>query len=103
RRFGTNRTLQFSGLLVFIGMMGAVTFPQLVLCPLPFMLVGLGVACNIPSVYSVAGKHKTISPGVALAMLSSVSYLGFLMGPPIIGYIAEVLNLRYSFGVFACF
>lgn len=102
-RIGRKRTLQISGLLMFIGMMGAVIFPQLVLCTLAFMLVGLGVACNIPSVYSVAGKHKTISSGVALAMVSSVSYLGFLMGPPIIGYIAEVLNLRYSFGVFACF
>ncbi len=102
-RIGRKRTLQISGILMFTGMMGAVLFPQFVLCTLAFMLVGLGVACNIPSVYSVAGKHKTISSGVALAMVSSVSYLGFLMGPPLIGYIAELFSLRHSFGVFACF
>lgn len=102
-RIGRKRTLQISGILMFVGMMSAVAFPQLILCTIAFMLVGLGVACNIPSVYSVAGKHKSISSGVALAMVSSVSYLGFLMGPPLIGYIAEAFSLRYSFGVFACF
>ncbi|NQD69528.1 MFS transporter [Sphingobacterium shayense] len=102
-RIGRKRTLQISGVLMFVGMMTAVLFPSLILCTLAFMLVGIGVACNIPSVYSVAGKHKTISSGVALAMVSSVSYLGFLMGPPLIGYIAELFSLRYSFGVFAFF
>lgn len=102
-RIGRKRTLQISGILMFVGMMGAVVFPQLLFCTLAFMLVGIGVACNIPSVYSVAGTHKTISSGVALAMVSSVSYLGFLMGPPLIGYIAELFSLRYSFAVFACF
>lgn len=102
-RIGRKRTLQISGILMFAGMMSAVIFPQLILCTLAFMLVGLGVACNIPSVYSVAGTHTTISSGAALAMVSSVSYLGFLMGPPLIGYIAEVFSLRHSFGVFACF
>ena len=102
-RIGRKRTLQISGLLMFCGMMTAVTFPQLTLCTLGFMLVGLGVACNIPSVYSVAGTHPTISSGIALAMVSSVSYLGFLMGPPLIGYIAEAFSLRHSFGLYACF
>lgn len=102
-KIGRKRTLQISGILMFVGMMGAVVFPQIIFCTLAFMLVGLGVAVNVPSVYSVAGTHKTISSGVALAMVSSVSYLGFLMGPPLIGYVAEISNLRYSFGLFACF
>ena len=68
-----------------------------------FMMVGLGVACNVPTVYSVAGKNKNVNPGVALAMVSSISFLGFLMGPPLIGYIAEAFDLRYSYALFACF
>ena len=103
RKIGRQRTLQISGILMFVGMMTAVVFPNLIICTLAFMLVGIGVACNVPSVYSVAGKHKTIASGVALAMVSSVSYLGFLIGPPLIGYIAELFSLRYSFGIFALF
>jgi MFS family permease len=41
-----------------------------------------------------------------LTIVSSVSFLGFLMGPPIIGYIAEISSLRYSFafiGIFGFF
>lgn len=103
RKLGRKRTLQYSGLLMFVGMMTSVIFPEFIICTLAFMLVGIGVACNVPSIYSIAGQNKNVPSGVALAMVSSISYLGFLMGPPLIGYIAEAFSLRYSYGVFACF
>ncbi|MGV6946005.1 MFS transporter [Sphingobacterium kyonggiense] len=102
-KLGRRRTLQLSGLLMFAGMLTSVLFPNLYICTLAFMLVGLGVACNVPTVYSVAGKHKTIPAGVALAMVSSISFLGFLMAPPLIGYIAELFSLQYSFALFSLF
>jgi MFS family permease len=102
-RLGRKITLQISGILMFTGMMLSVLFPQFWLCTFAFMLVGIGVACNIPTVYSLAGQNKKVPSGVALAMVSSVSYLGFLLGPPLIGYIAEIFSLRYSYGVFAFF
>lgn len=103
RRLGRQRTLQISGCMMFVGMLVSVLFPNIWICTLAFMLVGLGVACNVPTIYSVTGKHKTIPAGVALAMVSSISFLGFLMGPPLIGYIAELSSLRYSFSLFSCF
>ena len=45
----------------------------------------------------LAGKSSTKSPGVAIASVSTVSYFGFLFGPPLIGYVAEAANLRWSF------
>nr|WP_315400338.1 MFS transporter [uncultured Sphingobacterium sp.] len=102
-RLGRKRTLQISGILMFVGMMTSVIFPRFYISTLAFMMVGIGVACNVPTVYSVAGQNKKVTPGVALAMVSSISFLGFLMGPPLIGYIAELTSLRYSYGVFAFF
>ena len=102
-RIGRKSTLQISGILMFIGMILSVVFPDFWVCTAAFMLVGIGVACNVPTVYSLAGQNKKIPSGVALAMVSSVSYLGFLMGPPMIGYIAEIFNLQYSFGLIAFF
>jgi MFS family permease len=67
------------------------------------MLVGLGVSSIVPTVYSAAGKHGKVPPGIALATVSSVSFLGFLMGPPLIGYISEIASLRYSFAVIGVF
>lgn len=102
-RIGRKTTLQISGIFMFTGMMISAIFPQFWICTLAFMLVGIGVACNVPTVYSLAGKNKKVSSGVALAMVSSISFLGFLLGPPLIGYIAEISSLRYSFGIFAIF
>ena len=102
-RFGKQRTLQVSGLLMFSGMMLSVLTPTIWICTIAFMMVGLGVACNVPIVYSVTGKHPRIPAGVALALVSSISFFGFLLGPPLIGYIAEAFNLRYAFAVFSLF
>ena len=102
-RFGKRRILQISGIMMGTGLLISVFFPTLVICTLAFMLVGMGVACTVPTVYSVAGQHKTINPGIALALVSSISFLGFLLGPPLIGYIAELFDLRYSYALFAIF
>jgi MFS family permease len=48
-------------------------------------------------VYSAAGKSKTMLPGVALAAVSTIGFIGFLFGPPIIGFIAGLATLRGSF------
>lgn len=102
-RLGRKRVLQVSGGFISLGMFTAVAFPYLITATLAFMLVGLGVATVVPTVYSVAGRNQKVSPGMALAMVSSVSYLGFLMGPPLIGYIAELASLRYSYAVIGIF
>lgn len=102
-KYGKKRIMQISGFFMSSGLLISVFFPQLIVCTLAFMLVGLGVACNVPTVYSVAAKSTKGAAGVALATVSSVSFLGFLMGPPLIGYIAELFDLRYSYALFACF
>ncbi|MFC6098863.1 MFS transporter [Olivibacter domesticus] len=102
-RLGRKTVLQVSGVLISLGMFIAVIFPYVVTAVLAFMLVGLGVATVVPTVYSVAGRNAKVAPGIALAMVSSVSYLGFLMGPPLIGYIAELASLRYSYAVIGVF
>lgn len=99
RKLGRKTTLQISGVLIFVGMGISVLFPFIVTATIGFMLVGLGVACVVPTVYSISGRNGKVAPGMALAMVSSVSYLGFLMGPPLIGYIAQLADLRFSYAV----
>lgn len=102
-KFGRKRVLQVSGCAISIGLLSAVAFPYLIPCMIAFMVVGLGVATVVPSVYSLAGKNGKIPPGEALTAVSSVSFLGFLLGPPFIGYIAEVWGLPYSFAIIGTF
>ncbi len=102
-RVGRKRLMQVCGVMISTGLFTAVFFPYLVPSTLGFMLVGLGVSSMVPSVYSAAGRHSKVPTGIALATVSSVSFLGFLMGPPLIGYISEAANLRYSFAVIGVF
>jgi MFS family permease len=102
-RFGRKRLLQVSGIMISSGLFIAVLFPYLVASTFGFMMVGLGVSSIVPSVYSAAGRQGKVAPGIALATVSSVSFLGFLMGPPLIGYISAAAGLRYSFAVIGIF
>ncbi len=102
-KIGRRKLLQICGIMISAGLFISVLFPYLITCTMAFMLVGLGVSSIVPTVYSMAGKHKKVPPGIALVTVSSVSFLGFLMGPPLIGYISEIAGLRYSFAVIGIF
>lgn len=103
RKIGRKRLLQIGGTMISAGLYLAVLFPNIVIATIAFMIVGLGVSSIIPSVYSAAGRHTKVPPGIALATVASVSYFGFLIGPPLIGYISEAFGLRYSFAVIGIF
>ena len=101
-RFGLKRTLQVSGTLTTTGLLIAVIFPYFYTAIAGFLLVGFGVSSVVPMVYSAAGRSKTMTPGVALAAVSTIGFIGFLVGPPVIGFIAGIATLRASF-VFIAF
>lgn len=100
-RFGLRLTLQMSGGLIAAGLMLSVLYPQLITAVCGFMLVGFGISSIVPLVYSAAGRSKILSPGVALAAVSTIGFFGFLLGPPMIGLIAGLFNLQVSFTVIA--
>ena len=106
RKYGAKKILLVSGITISLGLYMAVVFPYLIPSTIAFMMVGFGVSNVIPIVYSITGRTSTLPTGEALTIVSGISFLGFLMGPPIIGHIAELTGLRYSFafiGVFGVF
>ena len=100
-RMGKQKVLQLSGIVIATGLLIAVLFPQIVPATTGFLIVGFGVSSVIPLIYSAAGKSTSLSPGVALAAVSSIGFLGFLVGPPVIGFIAQASSLRWSFSLIA--
>jgi len=102
-KFGRERVMQISGIMISAGLFTAVFLPYIIPCTIAFMAVGLGVATIVPTVYSMAGKNPTVPPGEALTIVSSVSFLGFLMGPPVIGHIAQNFGLQFSFAFIGIF
>lgn len=100
-KFGVKRMLQISGSVITTGLLLAVIFPYLATATGGFFLVGFGVSSVVPIVYGLAGKSTTMSAGAALAAVSTIGFLGFLIGPPLIGFIAQAISLRWSFTLIA--
>lgn len=100
-KFGVSKVLKMNGIIIFVGLITAVLFPYLASATFGFLLVGLGTSSVVPLCYGLAGKSKTMHPGYALVSVTSVGFLGFLLGPPLIGFIAQAVSLRLSFTLIA--
>lgn len=98
-RFGVVRVLMVSGLTIASGLFTVALFPFLATATLGFMLIGFGVSAVVPISYGLCGRSRTMKSGAAIAMVSTIGMLGFLLGPPVIGFVAEVSNLRWSLGL----
>ncbi|MFN3392212.1 MAG: MFS transporter [Meiothermus ruber] len=100
-RFGPVVMARVGGLLAATGFVTtlATSHPEVAL--LGFVMVGLGYCTLFPLVFSAAGRVPGVQPGIALASVATLGYLGFLSGPPVIGLIAQVTSLRVSFAAVA--
>ena len=66
-----------------------------------FAAVGLGLANAVPILFSTAGKIPSVLPELAIAAVSTAGYSGFLLGPPVIGVVAEHYTLGAGLAVVA--
>jgi hypothetical protein len=99
--YHSSTVLKINGLLILIGMTLSLLFTQSITVILGFAFVGFGVSSVIPIVYMLAAKSKEMAPSVALSAVSSVGFTGFLIGPPMIGFIAHQVGLRSALWIVA--
>ncbi|HRV54780.1 MAG TPA: MFS transporter [Mangrovimonas sp.] len=94
---GIRRTYFLSGAFVFLGTLISVLFPSFYVVLVGFCLIGFGTAAIFPLTFSMAGKSTKYSPGMAISIVATYSTIGFLIGPPLIGYLSYMFSLRYAF------
>jgi MFS family permease len=101
-KFGPNHILKVGGLIggtglalgLLIGGTGGVIFG--------WFLFGAALSAVIPLLFSAAGSMAnkrfagSISPAEAVAMISGISYFGFIVGPPLMGFLADAITLRWA-------
>ncbi len=75
----------------------AVLMSQLVITIIGFGLVGLGFSVIIPELFRLAGKTKGISSAEGISFVAGFGYLGFLLSPPILGFLSKIESLKLSF------
>jgi len=104
-KLGKQHVLQLAGFLIFAGffisaLLGNIftsMTAKVSVISLGFMLVGLGISCMVPTVYSLVGAKSKTPVGMALTILSSISFIGSLIAPPLIGAISKAFNMQLAY------
>ncbi|MBA2442728.1 MAG: MFS transporter [Rubrobacter sp.] len=93
-RFGAVTILRTGGLLAASGLGLSLLAGGPYLALVGFVLVGAGLSTLFPIVLSTASRAPGMTPGAAIASMATTGYFGFLIGPPVIGFAAELVTLR---------
>lgn len=94
--FGARMMLTLGATLAAAGLGMSLILAQPVPTFIGLACVGLGFSTIVPVVFSSAGRTPGMSSGVALAGVTTMGYFGFLAGPPLIGFAAELMGLRMA-------
>lgn len=97
-RLGPSVLIRLCGLLAAGGLALGLIVPWTPLILFGLGCVGLGLSVLFPLVLSAAGRIFKNSSETAISTLSTCGYSGFLVGPPLIGFIADRFGLRISLG-----
>lgn len=90
---------RLSGGIAAMGGLLAVLGGTYWLSLLGFALMGIGYATIIPMAFSRAAREEGVAAGSAIASVATLGYGGLLLGPPIIGGLAELTSIRLAFGL----
>ena len=101
-KFGTFKILFRAGLISGIGLSAGILIGNIYSQIFAWFAIGIGMSVVIPAVFSTGASIARerfagqIAPSEGVAIVSGISYAGFLAGPPTIGYIAEAITLRWA-------
>lgn len=98
-RLGQRIVAQLGGLLIAVGLGGALLFPSVPGTVAGFALAGLGCATLIPAAMHEADAIPGLKPGTGLTIVAWLLRIGFLASPPLIGLIAEATAIRIGLAI----
>jgi MFS family permease len=96
-RFGPVRLVRVGGFTAVAAAAAVAVAPTPVVAIAAFALLGLAICPAIPLAFTAAASHDKTSSGVAVARVNVFNYVGFVVGAPLIGGIAEGASLRWAF------
>ena len=100
-RFGAVQTLRASAVIAAAGLLGAALAPNATLVIASFAFAGLGVANMVPVMFSAAGNIPGLGAGMGISIVTMLGYSGILVAPSSIGFVADHVGFRITFGTLA--
>lgn len=105
RFLSKKRILQVAGLLIFLGFTTSSLFigysdqmvGKVIINSVGFMMIGLGISCVVPTLYSIVGDRAKTPVGTALTIMSGISFIGPLTAPLLVGSISDKYGLEQAY------
>ncbi len=101
QKMGQKIIILGGSVLAFAGFLAVIFAPRAWLLYAGFFAIGVGSANVVPVFFSLLGKQKDMPIGLAVPAVSTLGYLGILMGPAAIGALAHATSLYAAFGLLA--
>ncbi len=98
QRIGSVKIVALGSVVAILGYL-AVLSTQTYVVIFGFALIGLGFSVIIPELFRIGGNVKGIESSQGIAFIAGTGYSGFLMAPPILGFLADSSSLVLSFVV----
>ncbi|MFN0192898.1 MAG: MFS transporter [Aestuariivirga sp.] len=98
-KFGAVRLVTVSAWMTAVGTAVALFAPWPATVFVGFVIAGLGIGNIAPVLFAGGGRLEPESPGHGIAAVTTLGYTGFLAGPPLIGFTAEVAGLQLALGL----
>jgi fucose permease len=93
-RLGPQRAVRTGSLVAALGLGWALCVRDAGWAMPGFGVAGCGFSIIIPLVFGSAGRVKGVAPGAGIASVTGIGYAGFIVGPPAIGFLSQLLTLR---------
>lgn len=100
-QFGERNLLYFSALTTAGALFVTIFAPGPTVGIIGYLLLGAAVALGAPILFNAASRMPGLAPGAGLATYATFSFMGFLAGPPLIGWVGELLGLPVGFAFVA--
>jgi predicted MFS family arabinose efflux permease len=98
-RLGPVVLVQACGVLASVGLAVGLAVNRPLAGVAGFGLLGAGLSCIAPQVFSTAGNRNPTHAGQAIARVAGLGFLGFVVGPVVIGGTAQVVGLPVALGI----
>jgi MFS family permease len=100
-RIGGAFVLRAGTALVAAGLLAGIAVNHPAAFAIGLTLAGLGAAGFFPLAFSAAARTDGVSPGTGAATVSLAARLGFMVEPVLVGAVADLVGLRWAFGLVA--
>src|SRR3954470_19547886 len=100
-RIGSVRLVRVAALTGAVGLAVGLLVPVTPVVIVAFAGLGLGGATVVPLTFSAAGRTPGQDPGTAVAAVATVGYGGWMLAPPVIGFVAQGTSLTFALALVA--